>query len=684
MTKLQPADPISKVPFIGDSYAKLLEKLNIKTVNQLLRHYPFRYDDYTKKKAIKNLVIGETASTTGRVEKIKTLYAKNKKTITKIELRDESGTIESVWFNQPYLAKSIGISTLLSVSGKVGEFSGKSSFISPEYEFIKSAGNQKTIHTGRLVPIYPETARVSSKWLRSRINQVLLMLDEIEDPLPIFIKRENNLQDLDMALRTIHFPEKLSQLREARRRLGFDEIFEISLRGSLRRKAVKLKKAAVCVVSSDISPYLNKLTGSLPFKLTLSQKEVISEMLKDLSKPFPMNRLLQGEVGSGKTIVAILASLSIVKSGKSVVVMAPTEVLAIQHYMTFKNILEPLNVAVSLITGSNKKTDFSSNVIIGTHAIIHSHSFLKNGGLIIVDEQHKFGVAQRAKIIELLSDNEQVPHLLTMTATPIPRTLSLTYLGDLDISILRESPIGRKAVKTWYVPESKRSSAYSWVKNQINLFRTQVFIICPLIEESETESLKSVKSAKTEYEKIKGIFSEYTVGLLHGKLKPREKQSILNDFRSKKIQIMVTTPVVEVGIDIPNLTIIIIEGSERFGLASLHQLRGRVGRSDKESYCLLFSESTSPDAVKRLKNLEKIYSGLELAQLDLERRGPGEIFGLLQSGLSILKIADLSDFQLIESATLSSRSIVEDEKYHKELVKLLENTDRDCSKTDLN
>lgn len=680
MVKLTPEDPVFKVPFVGDYYAKLLEKLNIKTVGQLLHHYPFRYDDYTKKSAIIHITLGETVTVTGVAENVDTIYTRNKKIFTKVKLRDESGMVDIIWFNQPYLGKSIKKGLPLSISGKVDQFSGKLAFISPEYEVIKSPDKPRAIHTGRLVPIYPETGRISSKWLRSRINEVLLSSDEFEDHLPASVKEENDLLDINKALRQIHFPDKFSEILAARQRLSFDEIFEISLKGLLKRRAIKSKKPAVSIALSKTSPHLDALINNLPFKLTPSQKEVINEILKDLSKPFPMNRLLQGEVGSGKTIVAILAALSVVKSGMSVVVMAPTETLAIQHYSTFKDMLEPLNVTVSLITGSNKKTDFNSNVIIGTHAIIHSHSFLKNGGLVIVDEQHKFGVAQRTKIIELLSDNELSPHLLTMTATPIPRTLSLTYLGDLDISVLRESPLGRKEVKTWYVPESKRSSAYDWVKNQINLFRTQAFIICPLIEESETESLKSVKSAKVEYEKIKSIFSEYTVGLLHGKLKPHEKQNILNDFRENKIQIMVTTPVVEVGIDIPNLAIIIIEGAGRFGLASLHQLRGRVGRSDKESYCLLFSETTSFDAIKRLKNLEKIHSGLKLAQLDLERRGPGEMFGLLQSGLTKLKIADLSDFQLIENAVHASSILLNDKKNSKDLVKFLKRRDVNWSK----
>lgn len=684
MTKLQLIDPVSKVPLIGDSYAKMLIKLNIKTIWQLLNHYPFRYEDYTKKTTIAHLVLTEIVTVAGIVENIDILYTKNRKTITKIKLRDESGTVDIIWFNQPYLAKSLKKNVTLNISGKVDQFSGKLAFISPEFEIIKSSDNYQTIHTGRLVPIYPETARISSKWIRSRINQVLLLMGEIEDPLPVFIKQENKLISLNKAIRLIHFPEKLSEVNLARQRLSFDEVFNISLKRFLKRKAVKSKKTIVSVVPSKISSFLGSITNNLPYKLTLSQEEVTKEILNDLSRPFPMNRLLQGEVGSGKTIVAVLASLAVVKSGKPSVILAPTEALAYQHYITFKNLLKPLNITVSLVTGSSGKPKHVSDVIIGTHALLYSKTHLKGGGLVVVDEQHKFGVSQRAKIIELLGVGTHVPHLLTMTATPIPRTLALTYLGDLDISILKESPIGRKGIRTWYVPESKRALAYNWVKNQISSERTQAFIICPLIDESEVESLKSVKSAKTEFEKIKSIFNEYKVGLIHGKLKSEEKQNVLSDFRDNKIQVLVATPVVEVGIDIPNLTIIIIEGSERFGLASLHQLRGRAGRSDKKSYCLLFSSKSSFETVERLKNLERIDSGLKLAELDLKRRGSGEIFGLLQSGLSILKIADLSDFQLIESAALFSRLIVEDEKYHKELVKLLGNTNGDWSKTDLN
>jgi len=684
MMNLKLTDPVSRVPFIGDSYARLLKKLNVETVGQLLHHYPFRYEDYTKRSTIAHLILTETVTVTGVVEAVDNIHTRNKKTFTKVKLSDESGTIDIIWFNQPYLARSLKKNLSLNISGKVDQFSGNLAFISPEYEIVRSGVNQRAIHTGRFVPVYPETARISSKWIRSRVNQVLLLLDTIEDFIPLFIRQENNLLSLDNALRMIHFPEKLAEIDAARQRLSFDEIFNISLKGLLKRKAIRSKKTAVSLILSKISPYLNRLICNLPFKLTSSQEAVIQEILKDLSRPFPMNRLLQGEVGSGKTIVAVFASLAVVKSGKSSVVMAPTEALAYQHYTTFKKLLEPFNVTVSLITGSSKKTELGTGIIIGTHALLYSKALLKGGGLIVVDEQHKFGVAQRAKIIELLGGDNCVPHLLTMTATPIPRTLALSYLNDLDISILKESPVGRRGVRTWYVPESKRAAAYQWVKNQISSFHTQVFIICPLIDESEAENLKSVKSAKAEFEKIKNIFNEYRVGLIHGKLKSTEKQNVLGDFRDNKIQILVATPVVEVGIDIPNLTIIIIEGSERFGLANLHQLRGRAGRSDKESYCLLFSENTFFETVNRLKSLERIDSGLKLAELDLKRRGPGEVFGLFQSGLTKLKIADLSDFHLIERATHASRMTIENEKYHKDLVKLLERTDEDWSKINLN
>jgi len=393
---------------------------------------------------------------------------------------------------------------------------------------------------------------------------------------------------------------------------------------------------------------LQKFIANLPFKLTSDQNKATKEITTDLEKAVPMNRFLQGDVGSGKTVVAAIACYLTVLNGYQSLIMAPTEILANQHFQTINNLFSRLTtLRVSLITSSQKLSASwrieNSDIIIGTHALLNQKLKFEKVGLVVVDEQHRFGVNQRA----LLKEKALNPHLLTMTATPIPRTVALTLYGELDLSYIKELPYGRLPIKTFLVPKEKRGDGYNWIKNQIKEKQAQVFIVCPLIEESESETLKSIKAAKIEFENTKKIFPEFKLGLLHGKIKSLEKQKIMSDFKNKKIDILVSTPVVEVGIDIPGATIMIIEGVERFGLAQLHQLRGRVGRSDKQSYCLLFSENLLEKTIKRLNFFCKNNLGIKLAEFDLTNRGAGNIFGTEQHGFVNLKIADLSDFELI-------------------------------------
>ncbi len=635
---------------IGPTYARRLAKLNIKTVEDLIYHFPHRYENFSLVSEIFRIQPGETLTIKGEILSIKNEYTKTGKKIQKALVSDGTGKVEIIWFNQPFLIKTFKIGEWYYFSGKVDWFGKDIALISPEYEKIKSPINKKSniqlitenIHTGRLVPIYPETSGISSKWLRSRIAYLLdKILPSIEDFMPKEITQTYNLLDLSHSLRYIHFPYSKDQVEKSRQRLAFDELFLIHLT-ALKKKKDWQKKSLSHKFYIDEKKKTDFIS-SLPFELTNAQKRCIQEILNDLSLEKPMNRLLEGDVGSGKTVVAAAAIYTAYYNGFQSVLMAPTEILANQHYQTLNKLLSPYGVKISLLTSSRKeKNGEGKDVFVGTHALIQKKVKFEKLGLVIIDEQHRFGVEQRGE----LAKKGKMPHILTMTATPIPRTIALTLYGNLDLSILDEMPPGRQKVKTWVVPPAKREKAYNWIREKVKETDEQCFIVCPLIEESE--SLKSVKAAKAEFEILsKKIFPDLRLGLLHGKLKSKEKEEIIQKFRQGEFDILVSTPVVEVGIDIPNATIMVIEGADRFGLAQLHQLRGRVGRGDKQSYCLLFSQSTQERTIQRLKALEKIYIGAELAELDLKIRGPGEIYGTAQHGFPNLKVASFSDINLI-------------------------------------
>lgn len=647
--------PVSEVSRAYKMYARRLEKLGILKLEDFLFHIPFRYDDFSLISKIGQVQAGEIVTVKGTVAEIHNQYTRKWKTLQRAVVKDETGNIDVLWFNQPFLTKSIKKDDLISLSGKVEMEGNKIQMISPDYEVIF---NNQTIHTGRLVPIYPETYGISSKWLRRQIYKLLEEKNQIKDFLPESLIKENDLMTLRDAIEKIHFPESLNEAQKARERLAFDELFELQLSALVRKKAWEK--------NTILNPWkisLGKVDGliaKLPFELTGAQKKAVSEILNDLTAKRPMNRLLEGEVGSGKTVVGAIAMYVAFLNGFQSAFMAPTEILAQQHFATISTLLEPFGVKVSLQTGNSKNKKIlntkyemlDTDVIVGTHALVYSKVQFKNLGLVIVDEQQRFGVEQRT----IIREKGQNVHLLTMTATPIPRTVALTMYGDLDLSVLDEMPIGRKIVKTWLVPPEKRNNAYIWIEKQIKEQKTQVFIVCPFIEESET--MITVKAATKEFERLqKEIFPNLKLGLLHGKLKAREKTEILKNFRDKKIDILVSTPVVEVGIDIPNATIMMIEEADRFGLAQLHQMRGRVGRSDKQSYCLLFTSSKNEATIERLKALETLYSGAELAELDLKLRGPGQIFGTSQHGRQVLKVASFSDFALIEKTKREAEKI---------------------------
>lgn len=622
-------DSVTILPFIGPTYEKKLEKLGILTISDLLHHIPHRYLDFSKITKISDLKIGEVVTTIGTITSIKNQPTKSGRLMQIGQIEDTTGKVSVAWFSQPFLTKMLFPGTKIAISGELSWFNKNPAFFSPQYEKIDPTHD--TVHTGKIVGVYPETAGLSSKWLKARIKYVL---DRI--------KIENQKDDL--SLRKIHFPNNLEEVKKAKERLAFNEFYNILIEAKKRKAKIKNKKSIKLNIDNKV---INNFINSLPFTLTKSQQKVIAEILSDLSKKTPMNRLLQGDVGSGKTIVSAIASYVTFLNGYQTVFLAPTQILANQHYDTMKNLFKDLPIRISLITGSTIKKELGINdIIIGTHALL-SKTFEKVGFLII-DEQHKFGVKQ----INFLQNPPAGgnPHVLTMTATPIPRTIAQTLFSDMDLSILDELPKGRQKIKTWLVPNTKRDAAYNWIRSQLTVNGSQCFIICPLVEESESETLKDVKSVKKEYLKLITIFKDFKLGLLHGRMKESEKTQVLNDFRTRKLDILVSTPVVEVGIDVPNATIMLIEGADRFGLAQLHQLRGRIGRGIKESYCLLFTKNDSVKAVQRLSALAKITSGFELAELDLKLRGAGDVLGTKQSGFGNLKIADWSQTKLIKLA----------------------------------
>ena len=645
-------NPVTIVPLIGDKYSNLLKKINISTVEDLLYHFPFRYDDFSKISDIASLVVNETATVYGTVAKIRNIYTKSKKRLTRATLTDKTGSIEILWFNQHFLTRNIKAETKLGISGTVELFDGKLAFIGPEYEIIKNETHQtKTLHTGCLVPIYPETRGISSKWLRSRINTAIniLVKDTDLEFVPNDLLEKERLLNLNNALQKIHFPKNSNEVNTARKRFAFEEFFLLHLKSVRKRKDWKRREVArTLALTKQYKNILEAFKSNLPFTLTRAQSKCIDEIINDMLQNKPMNRLLEGDVGSGKTVVSVAGLLlNFLNKGKSLYI-APTEILANQHFNTLNNFLSKYNIKIGLLTGSKKKWGLDNDIIVATHAILYSKAELLDVSFIVIDEQHRFGVEQRAQILKK-TQTGKTPHLLTMTATPIPRSLALTIYGDLDLSIIDEMPKERKKVTTWVVPNSKRQGAYTWIEDKIKKENIQAFIVCPFIEESETESLKNIKAAKVEFEKLSKIFNDVTLGLIHGKMKIKEKDGVINRFRSGEIDILVSTPVVEVGVDIPNAAIMVIEGADRFGLASLHQLRGRVGRGEQKSYCLIFSSNYSKHAYARLKYMEKLYLGIKLARVDLKLRGPGNMYGIEQHGIPNLKVGDIFDTELISN-----------------------------------
>ncbi|MFA6146482.1 MAG: ATP-dependent DNA helicase RecG [Patescibacteria group bacterium] len=658
--------PLSELTSASKTTLNRLEKLKIQTAEDLLYHFPFRYDDYSKILTIAELKTKKSGTIKGKISLIANHRSPRKKmVITEAIISDKTDSIKVVWFNQPFLIKILRSGLEVYLAGKidVDDYYGMQ-FLNPSYEIVNS---KDPIHTGRLVPIYPATVNLSQKQLRYLIRQTIPLTQDIEDWLPREIRSKYNLTSTTFALEQIHFPQNREWLERAAHRLKFDELFLIQTRNQLVRQKIKSLVAPKIEFKLEET---KKFVDNLPFKLTNAQRKSSWEIINNLETSAPMNRLLEGDVGSGKTIVGVLAILNVLLNGYQVAYMAPTEILAEQHFKNITELLKDYPFKIGLLTRENIKTnkdeknkkvkiyeEISSGkikLIIGTHSLIQEKVKFKNLAMTIIDEQHRFGVAQRAAFLNQANpetkkrDPNYSPHFLSMTATPIPRSVALTLYGDLDLSIIDEMPPGRKKVLTSIVKPAETEKIYKFIREEIKNGR-QIFVICPLIDQSDQLGVKSVKE---EYKKLsEKIFPDLTLGFLHGRMKSKEKEEIMKKFDQNKINILISTTVIEVGIDIPNASVMIVEGAERFGLAQLYQLRGRIGRAEHQSHCFLFLENEGEKAKQRLKALITAQNGFELAEMDLEMRGPGEVFGTSQAGFfTDLKIARLSDVVILKEA----------------------------------
>ncbi len=659
--------PITVIRGISLSLATKFNKLGVNTVRDLLYFFPHRHLDYSQRKFISQLTEGEEETIIANVWQAQQIRLGGRLS-TEAIVGDETGNVRVVWFNNPYLAKGLPTNTRIVLSGRVGLFKGQYVFESPEWEL---AEDRELIHTGRLVPLYPLTQGLRPRQVRKLMKQVIDQWAwQVEDFLPSELKERCNLLQLPQAIAQAHYPEDEAVKDRARVRLAFDELFLLQL-GVLAKKRDWQESQPGNPLSARTA-VLDVFVRSFPFELTAAQQRVLNELLTDLQEPRPMSRLLQGEVGSGKTVVATIALLLAAANGYQGAFMVPTEILAEQHFAIISQLLSRAGheeskedylhvysgllsrpVTVALFIGDIKQVrkqelqrrilDGDIDIVIGTHALIQKGVEFHRLGLAVVDEQHRFGVTQRSA----LRQKGFSPHVLVMTATPISRTLALTLYGDLDLSVIDQLPPGRQVIKTKWLKPEQRDSAYAFLRRQVAQGR-QAFIICPLVEESEAIQ---AKAAIAEYESLsKEVFSELRLGLLHGRMPAAEKEKVMRRFRSGELDILVSTPVVEVGIDVPNAAVMLVESADRFGLSQLHQFRGRVGRGQEQSYCMLLAENPSEVARARLDIIENIQDGFALAEEDLKLRGPGEFFGTRQSGLPDLRMAKLSDVGLLELA----------------------------------
>ncbi len=692
--------PVSQLNKVGKTTSTHLKRLNIKNVGDLLSYFPFRYEDYRQVYKISQLKPGMTVTVLARVEFINNKRSRKRgKNITEAVFSDDSGSLRVVWFTQPFIGKMLETGDQVYLSGKVSDDMFGVKMNSPYYEKNK---NIQT-HTARMVPMYPLTHGITQKQMRFLVEQALPVTEKMKDWLSEKILEKYDLAPLKDSLRGIHFPKDDIDLKQSTDRLKFNELLLLQLKSEITR-ANRAREKAPAMKFFELE--IKSFVASLPYKLTDTQRKSAWEILQDLQKDIPMNRLLSGDVGSGKTIVAGICLLNVILNGYQGVLMAPTEILAMQHYNTLCGLLGN-KVRIAILTNNKYwilNTEYSSDVkakqkkevlekikngevdiVIGTHALLGDKVNFSKLGMVVVDEQHRFGVNQRKTIKNKMKDHPSPPlslkamdgqtllgkegitgtHFLSMTATPIPRSFALMVYGDLDVSIISQMPTGRKKILTRLVEEHNRQKAYEFIRAQVKQGR-QIFVICPLIEEKakdeetgiEIQNYRSVwtnslerKTVMKEYEKLsKTIFPDLRIGYLHGKIKGEEKDVAMEKFKNKEIDVLVSTSVVEVGVDIPNATVMMIENAERFGLAQLHQFRGRVGRSEYQSYCFLFTQNSGQKVLERLKYFEKENNGFKLAEKDLEIRGPGDVYGTAQSGEENLRLAKLTDQVLVKKA----------------------------------
>ncbi|MDI6816379.1 MAG: ATP-dependent DNA helicase RecG [Actinomycetota bacterium] len=658
-------EPVIKVKFVGSAIAQSLNKLGIETVGDLLFHFPHRYLDLSKMKKISEVQSGEQVTVVGEVREVNKKRVRTGMRIVEVSLFDGSGYIKGVWFNQDYIATRLKEGMQVSFSGKVNYKFNQYQMDNPMYDIVGEAKSEP-IHSGCIVPVHPATKNVTPNIMRRILKNALDEYGDVAETLPQALITKKELLPRAEALREIHFPTERELLLQARHRFIFEELFLMQAGLAARKKRIESDlKGVAHACDGELTA---ALTRSLPFELTGDQLDAIREIQGDMERTGPMNRLLQGEVGSGKTIVALFALLTAIQSGYQATMMAPTEVLAVQHYDKIKDIVEELGVKTALLIGSMPQKEREAlrdgiqagdiDLIIGTHAIIQNDVDFKMLGLAIIDEQHRFGVEQRM----YLKEKGYHPDILIMSATPIPRTLSLTLYGDLDVTIIKELPGGREPgahVDTLFCRADKREQAYEKVRREV-ADGHQAYIVCPLIEESDKIEVRAVMQ-EAEHLQTQ-IFPDLRVGLIHGRLKSGEKQEVMAAFARGELDILISTTVIEVGIDVANATVMLIEDAERFGLAQLHQLRGRIGRSGLKSYCILFGEPTTDEGKQRINAIRTIKDGFKLAEADLQIRGEGQLFGTRQSGLPDLRIAKLTrDYEILTDARREAFSIVDND-----------------------